>query len=843
MKRDRSYILYCWIFIIILYIIPSSAYSQGISFIGNDGLMENRTSYSVFEKKKYLFNNSFTISFDLQIKQLEGFGYIFRLKDGDENIYNLTYTYNNKETCSLKFNVEGENNLLTINLPTELFSSGKWQQVTISFLLNENTLLVKINGKEYKAKGLKTDKKISPSIYFGKSEHIVDLPAFSLRNLQVGNNEQILSFPFNESSGSDVHDQNQKITGKVDNPIWLINDAYFWKHIFTYKSKAVSSICFDASKPELIMFNRDSILYLSLTSNKYKTEKYNNPLPVNIQLGTSFVDTIRGRIYAYEVNNLPIGDTTIAYLDSETRIWHTVSTQYLPMQLHHHVEHIDYDHNRFFIFGGFGNQRYNKNIYTLNLLSGLWSTTPYKGDSIPPRYFSGLAEHNKKLYIYGGMGNESGDQTIGKRYFYDLFQLDMNSMTSVKLWDIQWDRHNMVPVRNMIMLNDSSFYTLCYPEHISNTYLQLYRFSVKDGKYSIFGDSIPILSEKITTNANLYYSGSLNKFYCTVQIFQDDGSSITEVYSLDNPPIDAAGLTIYSTQQYNYWIWLIITVCSLCLVGWFIHYIKKKKEEAKDVVLPAKTDLISTPKLRGGTINRIKDRANAIYLFGEFTVYNRKGQNITYMFSSRLEQALLLIMEWSGEEGISTQRLSEELWPDRAEYSVKNIRNVTINHLRKCISELSGLELMYDKGYYRLTLTDDCYCDYLHYRKLISDGRHTYDTPELKNILSRGCFLKSNIAPSTSEFQKRERERIKSILPIDIDTMYQKANYEETIILCDLLFLNDELSETALSYKINALSNLEHTEEAKRIYALYSIKYLQLTNQKYTKPFSEVIFN
>lgn len=842
MKRDKSCILYCWIFIIISYIIPCSAYSQGISFIGNDGLIENRTSYSVFEKKKYLFNNSFTIRFDLQIKQLEGFGYIFRLKDGDKSIYNLTYTYNNKETCSLKFNVEGENNLLTINLPTQLFSSGKWQQITVSFLLNENILLVNINGQEYKAKGLKTNKKISPTIYFGKSEHIVDLPAFSLRNLQVGNKEQMLKFPLNESSGKDVHDQNKNIIGEVNNPIWLINDAYFWKHIFTYKSKAVSSICFDESKQELIMFNHDSIIYLNLSTNKYKAEKYKNPLPVNIQLGTSFVDTIKGRIYAYEVNNLPIGDTTVAYFDTTTRIWHAVSTQYLPMQLHHHVEHIDHEDNRFIIFGGFGNQRYNKDIYSLDLNTGIWSTISYKGDSIPPRYFSGLAEHNKKLYIYGGMGNESGDQTIGKRYFYDLFQLDMNSMTSKKLWDKQWNRHNMVPVRNMIMLNDSSFYALCYPEHISNTYLQLYQFRVKDGEYSILGDSIPILSEKITTNANLYYCKKLNKFYCTVQIFQDDGSSVTKIYSLNNPPIDTAGLTIYSVQQYNYWSWLIVAICSLCIVIWFIYYKKTKKKWTKATTNSSKKDL-SAPKIQSQITNKVKDRGNAIYLFGEFTVYNRKGQNITYMFSSRLEQALLLIIESSAEEGISTQRLSEELWPDRAEYSVKNIRNVTINHLRKCISELSGLELMYEKGYYRLNITGECYCDYLQYRELISKGQHVYDTIDLKNIMSRGCFLKTNTSSSISGFQQRERERIKSILPIDIDTIYQKLDYEGTILLCDLLFLNDELNEAALLYKINALVKLEDFEEAKRIYALYSIKYQQQAKQKYTKSFTEIIFN
>lgn len=821
--------------------MPLHTFSQGISFVGNEGLIENRTSFSVFENKTYRFNDSFSISFDLQIKKFDGFGYIFRLKDGEKYIYNLTYTYNNNETCSLRFNLEGEDNLLTVDLPVQLFRSGKWQRISLSFLLKEKVLIVDINGEEYRVSGLKLQPEMSPSIYFGKNEHIVDLPSFSLRNLQVGNNNQMLKFPLNESSGNEVHDQNRNIIGEVVNPIWLINDSYFWKHIFTYKSKNVSSICFNEPHQELIMFNRDSIVHLNLSTNTHRTEKQETPLPVDMRLGTSFLDTINNRIYVYEVNNLPVGNATIAYLDLASKKWHTLSTDYLPTQLHHHDGYLDYNNNRYLVFGGFGNQRYNKKIYNLDLGSGHWSTMSYSGDSILPRYFSGLAQYDKKLYIYGGMGNESGDQTIGKRYFYDLYQFDIGAKTSRKLWSKQWDRHNMISTRNMVMLNDTSFFTLCYPEHISNSYLQLYKFDVKDGAYTILGDSIPILSEKITTNANLYYCKRLNSFYCTVQIFQEDGSSVTEVYSISNPPIDKTGLTIYTSPQDKSWILGLITLPILCFAGWIIWRRSRKKK--RKVLKPVDYNMEQSFGWEAIASERNPDQKNAIYLFGEFTVYDKKGKDITYMFSSRLEQTLFLIMENTTEEGISTQRLSEELWPDRAEYSVKNIRNVTINHLRKCLSELSGLEIIYEKGFYKLKIADDCYCDYLHYRQLIFEGKHPYNSIELKAIMSRGSFLKSNNNLLVNPFRKRESDRIKTILPIDIESLYRKEDYNATIVLCDLLFLNDELNETALLYKVNSLIKLEYTEDAKRIYAQYSVRHQQATEQKFQKSFSEIVLD
>jgi len=36
-------------------------------------------------------------------------------------------------------------------------------------------------------------------------------------------------FPLDEWDGNSVHDQNGRITGFVENPVWLINESYFWK--------------------------------------------------------------------------------------------------------------------------------------------------------------------------------------------------------------------------------------------------------------------------------------------------------------------------------------------------------------------------------------------------------------------------------------------------------------------------------------------------------------------------------------------------------------------------------------------------------------------------------------
>lgn len=64
-------------------------------------------------------------------------------------------------------------------------------------------------------------------------------------------------------------------------------------------------------------------------------------------------------------------------------------------------------------------------------------------------------------------------------------------------------------------------------------------------------------------------------------------------------------------------------------------------------------------------------KANSVYLFGEFMVRDRQNKDITYMFSTKLKQVFLSILQYSPKGGISSQRLSELFWPGKSEDKVK----------------------------------------------------------------------------------------------------------------------------------------------------------------------------
>lgn len=82
----------------------------------------------------------------------------------------------------------------------------------------------------------------------------------------------------------------------------------------------------------------------------------------------------------------------------------------------------------------------------------------------------------------------------------------------------------------ILSADEKHLFLLGYPEYLPNSTLQLYRLSVRDGECEAVGDSIPIVSEEIATNANLYFNEELNEFYCSVQEFEKHGQ-VTNVYT------------------------------------------------------------------------------------------------------------------------------------------------------------------------------------------------------------------------------------------------------------------------------------------------------------------------
>lgn len=831
------------------------AYSQGLLFQANDKEIKERTSLQIFQEGEIpCFTKNFQLSFELSIRDFDTFGYVFLLKeDQGKTKYSFTYTYLDGENSTFKFNTDGKENHYSLNLRNDALAY-QWIPVSFAFDLQQDVLTIRIGDNEKKITSLGLKDTFCPHLFFGRYDYILDMPTFAIRNLKLeGDRSHSYTFPLNENEGEEVHTSIGKVLGTVVNPVWLINGSYHWEKLFEYSFQTPSGITFEPDSQRLIIFSQDSLLTYNLLKRQPQKYSYSNKLPVKLQLATHFMNTTDGKLYVYELNNLPLGDATVAALDLNNQEWKQTGVAALPVQLHHHDGFWDETTGKYLVFGGFGNKRFNNTFLEYDIEGDRWDTLSYSGDRIIPRYFSGMAvnKNREHIYVFGGMGNESGEQSVGRNYLHDLYLLDRKQQSVRRLWQ-NASGHRLVVARDMILTPDEKYiYALCYPEYLSDTYLQLYRLTVDDGTMKALGDSIPMRSEEIMTNANLYYNSLTHEYYCTTTEFDKKGHTVIRTYVLSAPPVSLDEIRSYGSRSSLEirWLWIMAGIGVLLLAGGVL-FVRKKRGKQRNAVLESSSVLMSPPvgrepdkSVQGKETLAKEDfesslvRPNAVYLFGPFTVIDRNGRDITHLFSSRLRQVFIYILLHSTHNGVLSASLNEVFWPDKPDDKVKNLKGVTINQIRKNLAELDGVELVHDKGYFRLVFTD-CYCDYFRFRTL-KNAEEVEN--ELGILLMRGKFLDGMDAGMMDHFKQKVEEFLSSFLPLEIERLYQQHKYDAVIRFCNVLFRVDPVNELALAYGMHALNHTGSSQEAILQYSLFVREYRQMMNEEYSISYAELM--
>ena len=831
------------------------AYSQGLLFQANDKEIKERTSLQIFQEGEIpCFTKNFQLSFELSIRDFDTFGYVFLLKeDQGKTKYSFTYTYLDGENSTFKFNTDGKENHYSLNLRNDALAY-QWIPVSFAFDLQQDVLTIRIGDNEKKITSLGLKDTFCPHLFFGRYDYILDMPTFAIRNLKLeGDRSHSYTFPLSENEGEKVHTSTGEVLGTVVNPVWLINGSYHWEKLFEYSFQTPSGITFEPDSQRLIIFSQDSLLTYNLLKRQPQKYSYSNKLPVKLQLATHFMNTTDGKLYVYELNNLPLGDATVAALDLNNQEWKQTGVAALPVQLHHHDGFWDETTGKYLVFGGFGNKRFNNTFLEYDIEGDRWDTLSYSGDRIIPRYFSGMAvnKNREHIYVFGGMGNESGEQSVGRNYLHDLYLLDRKQQSVRRLWQNASD-HRLVVARDMILTPDEKYiYALCYPEYLSDTYLQLYRLTVDDGTMKALGDSIPMRSEEIMTNANLYYNSLTHEYYCTTTEFDKKGHTVIRTYVLSAPPVSLDEIRSYGSRSSLEirWLWIMAGIGVLLLAGGVL-FVRKKRGKQRNAVLESSSVLMSPPvgrepdkSVQGKETLAKEDfesslvRPNAVYLFGPFTVIDRNGRDITHLFSSRLRQVFIYILLHSTHNGVLSASLNEVFWADKPDDKVKNLKGVTINQIRKNLAELDGVELVHDKGYFRLVFTD-CYCDYFRFRTL-KNAEEVEN--ELGILLMRGKFLDGMDAGMMDHFKQKVEEFLSSFLPLEIERLYQQHKYDAVIRFCNVLFRVDPVNELALAYGMHALNHTGSSQEAILQYSLFVREYRQMMNEEYSTSYAELM--
>jgi two-component SAPR family response regulator len=830
-----------------LILIPIAGNSQGIRFNSSASSIVERTSYNVFVHDQPKFSGSFSIEFDLSIIDSKVFGYVLNIKDKDNPIsYSLAYIDNTGGNGELKLNLDGVKKLLSVPIENELIGSRKWMKIVLNFNSISKKITLKVNDKIFSSIENEFNNTIVPEIHFGKHGSVIDVPLMAIKDLIITNKKQRTLFNFNESNGNDVYDSNGDLFGDVDHPNWLITESYHWKLISEKSFNKVTSVTFDENNNRFIYQNTDTLSFYDHTNNKNSFYSFKNTLTVPMRLGTSFLDPNENKLYVYELSDVLNGKSTIASIDLKTpEYWTKNSSLKLSQQRHHHNGFFNHKSNKYLIFGGYGNQRFTNAFNSYDIKNDNWEPVTFTGDVISPRFFAGMTHiGNQNLLLFGGQGNETGEQSIGKTYYYDCYKINLKTNNIQKLWDVKQENTKMVSARNIVLSKDStSFYTIGYSEYNPSTFLQLYNYSIKDGSHKIFGDSIPMISEKIRTNANLYLNNSTNQFFCVTQEFEEDGSNKINIYSLNDQPVSKDNIYIIEKKSSSNIVFTLIILLFMSGVLYYLKYLNKKRKKKKNE-FKAQVQNILKPQ-KGNTI---EIKSNSTFLFGSFRIIDKNKKDISYLFSPKIRQLFLLLLFSSKQKGVSgltSERIHSTLWPDSTPQKAKNLKNVIISQLRNILKDVDGLELIYSKSLFFMEIEDEFYCDYFNFStqlESLRDDLLDYNSlNELTNLISPGKFLLSINDECFDKIKKNFEYEILKIIPNQLKRMYTNKDYSPIIPLTEILFNIDSLNETAFYYRIHTLHNMDLTLKAKKQFNDYIIRYNKIMGDNFPGTYKDVI--
>ena len=807
--------------------------AQGLQFNSNDSLLTKRTSYNVFGKTSEEFNHHFNIRFDLSIWDKSNLGYILNIAT-KTNSYSLSYLYENG-TGYLNFNIDSKSNKAKIPLPSSFLVRKKWMPVMLDFDLDNDVVDININNKDYKADHLGLTNTITPRLVFGKNPLYTEVPQMAIKNLSINDDVKSYFFPLNEWSGNNVHDSEGNIVGTVDNPFWLIRESYFWKPVIARSFKDVAGLNFNPLDQNLSILSKDSLITYNAENKDLVARPYKNAMPVNMVLGKNIINTKENKCYIYELFDIAAGKPSIASLnlDLNNLEWQTVGKATLPSQLHHHNIFWNSTEDTMYMFGGYGAYKYNNTFLFYDKRSDEWKPQTFYGDKITPRFFAAIGPSDKpnEIFLLGGYGNESGNQVVGGKQYYDLYRINVQNHTVKKCWELHPDSAVFVPANNLILSEDKKFfYALCYPHEVAKTELTLYKFSIKDGSYEIVSAPLPVTSERIETDINLFYNNNTKEFFCTAQEFTDRNNSTIKLFSLEAPAISRA-LYLQSLipekppVNYNFYIIIGILVVVVFIAFPFRKIYKKKTLKIfGSPIMSATTQSVATEELikeEQPVVSEIKQ--NAIYLLGDFIVYDANGRDITHLFSPKIKQLFVLILLNSiGGEGITSKKISAVLWPDKEFSKTKNIRGVTFNHLRNAISDIHGLELNFSGDTYFFKPGENIFCDYYAVFNTLNANELSAENLQL---VMRGTLLHEMHDAWLEKFRYDYEQRIINLLIKQIKQALSNKDLKQVLEISRFILKIEPFNEEALKYEIAALKKLKGADYARKRYDLHAEEY------------------
>ena len=795
--------------------------SFGLRFFSNDRPVIERTSYDIFGGDVRLRGPRTTVGFQIALDPNGSrFGYILDI-NGEQDDFNLVLVnYKDRHEASMDLNTSSHDVKLSLPVTYE-GKNGIWHDVQITFDRKADSLTFVLDGHEVKAH-YDFSAFRSMNCVFGKIQKASDVASMTVRNVSIADGRREWFFPLDESSGTKVSDSRGRAYGEVLNPDWARLSHYHWKKCIDLKQKKLCGLAYDGLRHNVVIYNADScfVWNVSSSSNSISGKPCGD---AGVYFGEMVFDSLSRKMVIYNPDPRRSGSTTVAEMDySDPAGIRAISHATVNNRLYHGNGLIDRSSgdSRLWLFGGYGKHQYSGDFYTFDVQEDVWKKVKFHGgEQIFPRFFSGMGEVSAgRYYLFGGFGNHSGFQNDGADYLYDLFEVNFADSTVKAVGQFDIPGIDFVPTPNLVVENGGkAFYTFCYDHNNARPQGALYRFDVEDMSCTCVSDTLGLVSEKIESKLALWYDEEYRRLILAVHDYSISGEVTVSLYTLDFPPA-VCEEKIERSDCNLWWMWIAVFFIAGTL-GW--QYCRRRKSSGSQEVDSVLPEIVPDASVERKT-------SNAIYLIGDFRLYDRNGNDISYRLSNKLRQLFILVLLNSvgKRAGISSDEISAVIWPEKERENTGNIRRVSIKSIRDIIADLDDISLNQENSKWSFTFGPALYCDYC-YLMAQKSATAKPDGAEVVSCYMRGRFLNAYNQPWLDSY-KLEYEEMSTVLLSGIlsDALASESNQAVLKTTSAMLSL-DPLNVDVFKIELHTLKKMGKSRQAELKFHLFADEYFK----------------
>ncbi|SEW53970.1 galactose oxidase [Chitinophaga arvensicola] len=833
------------IFLLLCCASTASGQTDGLGFFSHEVIQDKRTGLELGTGKSICFDGSFELSFDIAFvpQQKNYFGYVVRIIQNEEKNIDILYDYDPKFGDKHFRVVLGDSySHISFSVPG-LGKTDDWHTICLKFNHPEGLLTV-TRDNESSTEKVSFPEKSCYKVFFGANDYRsfrnADVPPMKIRNVRMKENGALrYTWPLNEEEGNIAAETGDRRPGTVLNPLWIKKMHRNWQPLQHFSVNGPASVAFNKEKGILYLITQDSLFSYPVASNKIIPAAYTNGKQRLYSAYQSVYNPSTKEIYTFSRDL-----SSLASLRTDSLSW----SKYLDNPgraagYGHFNKYLQGD-SVLYTFNGYGFFIYKNDIFSTRVPVMNTGQRDSTASNITPRYLAAVGADSNGVYMMGGYGNTSGKQVLNPKNLYDFQYYNATTHTFKKLYELRKDSEEFVFANSLVIRKeDQAYYGLIFPKNKFNSALQMIRGSLTSPEFQAVGDKIPFEFQDVDAYADLFHSPADKRFIAVTLYSPDDHSRTTvNIYSLYDPPFPATMPLPHPAGVEPAW-WMaiaLITVLTLLVSG--LARLQKRNvirstgaPQATPAQFTAATEIVFTGQQR---------QQNAIYLFGDFQVFDSTGTEVTKLFTPLIKELFLIILLYTvkWERGISAEKLKELLWFDKSPESARNNLAVNIAKLKSILDKIDGCEISKDTGYWKIRATEQLYVDYMAY---LAGARQTApgraDMTDMAGIIQRGSFLPTEehewLDPFKSDISNDITDRfLQFATTTDI-----KEDPAYLVRIADYLYAFDPVNEDVMRWKCKALVILGKHSLARAAFENFVRDYRKLYGEEYQPDFQQTI--